>query len=116
MRRLAMVAVTMAITVATFLTGVSAAHAAGPDPDEPTTAKTAAAALAAAPSCIYREVRDRYPAVDEIYVWNRCGQDYWLKVIIAFGPDSSCRFIQSGHGFVFFFWPAPGQYDGLQVC
>ena len=71
-----------------------------------------------APSCVHREVRDHSGTVgvDELYTWNQCNEDKWLKVIIAWGPDSPCRLLEDGHGRVIFFWPAPGQYDRLETC
>jgi hypothetical protein len=77
---------------------------------DPDAAGQSRAAAAAVPSCVYvTRQESRY-----VQVYNSCYNQQRVKVIVAWGPDSSCLAIPSGwYGN---FWWSFGRFDGLVSC
>ncbi|HEY3666457.1 MAG TPA: hypothetical protein VGL19_10675, partial [Polyangiaceae bacterium] len=68
------------------------------------------AARTAAPTCVQRVLA----GPKRLNIANTCGTTRWAKVIIAFGPDSSCFSMTNGR-LVSVTWHI-GSYDGLVDC
>jgi hypothetical protein len=99
----------LALLAALTVLGAPAAHAAKP------ASSGVSAHAAVAPGCVYREVYDNR-VIDELYVWNRCSYGVWVKAVIAWGPDSSCKYFEPGRGYIIHKWAPPGRYDRLESC
>lgn len=65
-----------------------------------------------APACLKRVL---YDSIRYMRVESSCRTDQWVKLIIAFGPDSGCLRVPAG-GSRWFSWGWPGKYDGLVSC
>ncbi|GAA2394582.1 hypothetical protein GCM10010432_62090 [Catellatospora methionotrophica] len=70
-----------------------------------------AAHAAWAPSCV--EVFGP-PATQSALVQNDCSTTQKVRVIVAWGPDSSCVTLQAGYEFTYR-WSI-GSYDGVALC
>jgi hypothetical protein len=73
------------------------------------------AAAGTAPSCIKREVYSEPTAnSDAVQVGNKCGKTMRVKIIIKYGPDSSCRTLKKGKWY--YYQPWVGRYKKTVTC
>ena len=92
-KKLAAVAGAIGLTFAGVVLPATAAHAAW------------------APDCV--EVFGP-PAIQSALVQNDCSTTQRVRVIISWGPDSSCVTLQSG--WEFRYWWSTGSYEGVATC
>jgi hypothetical protein len=64
-----------------------------------------------APTCVYVYGP---PVLQKALVENHCSTTQRVRVIVSWGPDSSCVELQPNWYFTYEWWP--GSYDGLQLC
>ncbi len=69
--------------------------------------------MAVAPSCVYRFFEEHWYAF-HLHGQNNCAGRRYVKVIIAFGPDSGCIGIDRGQSFTHS-WQL-GRFDRLDSC
>lgn len=69
--------------------------------------------MAVAPSCVYRFYEEHWYAF-HLHGQNNCSTRQYVKVIIAFGPDSGCIGINRGQSFTHS-WQL-GRFDRLDSC
>lgn len=101
-----------AVAVAGFLAIASPAVAAGPSVHQAT---TPGVKTAASPGCVDVTKQGRswgFPYVD---VKNNCSSTQRVKVLWAFGPDSSCNVLKPGQSFRDSSGGA-ARFDGLSKC
>jgi hypothetical protein len=72
-----------------------------------------------APSCIYR-FSHTHLFNKHVHLENRCNGNYYVKVIIAYGPDSGCIWLPVGatatHSWSYG-WPyAASRLDRVELC
>ena len=72
-----------------------------------------------APSCIYR-FSHTHLLNKHVHLENRCQGNYYVKVIIAYGPDSGCIWLPRGatatHSWSYG-WPyAASRLDRVELC
>jgi hypothetical protein len=68
---------------------------------------------AVAPTCVYRFFEEHWYAF-HLHGQNNCAGRRYVKVIIAFGPDSGCIGLDRGQSFTHS-WQM-GRYDRLDSC
>jgi hypothetical protein len=71
------------------------------------------ATLALAPGCVHRWYEEHWYAF-HVHGQNNCGNRQYVKVIIAFGPDSGCMGLDPGQSFTHSF--QFGRFDRLDSC
>ncbi len=85
-----------------------------PPPDSSNTVTESAPGYAAkaadVPNCVWIE----QPSSKKITVWNDCGYQVRVKVVIAWGPDFQCYAINPGEG-RWYEWTR-GRFDRLESC
>jgi hypothetical protein len=76
-----------------------------------------------APGCVERTYHDhgRPPGGrKEVHLVNTCGRTMYVKVIVAYGPDSECIRMDSPSGWVYWWqigWPYDAsRFDRLDLC
>lgn len=70
--------------------------------------------LANAPGCVRADLDDS-GGEDVLVVTNNCGYQVRLKVVLAYGPDLSCRTYSPGDRWTFK-WLYPRRFDKLVTC
>jgi hypothetical protein len=112
LKKLSLLAV--AAIMAVTLVSVSSASA---QPDGP--AKGVSALYTVAPACIDRVCHD-HGSRKEVHLRNFCGGTWYVKVIVAYGPDSGCIRLDNGVGWLYWWewgWPwAASRLDRVELC
>jgi hypothetical protein len=72
-----------------------------------------------APSCIYRFSHEHWFS-KHVHLQNNCAASYYVKVIIAYGPDSGCIYLSPGATATHSWsvgWPyAASRLDRVELC
>ena len=114
---------TVAVVTLSVFVGVSATAASPADGStgRSQTVQQRAPARAAiiAPFCVDRWSHTHLFNKD-VHLWNRCGYTLWVKVIVAYGPDSDCKRLEpeatATHSWSYG-WPyAWSRFDRLDLC
>lgn len=76
-----------------------------------------------APTCVERTYHDHGTPPGgrkEVHLLNTCGRTMYVKVIVAYGPDSECIRMDNLSGWVFWWqigWPYDAsRFDRLDLC
>jgi hypothetical protein len=75
---------------------------------------TAPIQLTSAPACVRADLDDT-AGEDVLVVTNDCGYQVRLEVLVAYGPDLTCRTYAPGDRWTFK-WSYPGHFDKLVTC
>jgi hypothetical protein len=117
---------TIAVLALSLLAGLPAASALQVDAASGATVQTASVASSpavadytVAPSCIYR-FSHTHLFNKHVHLQNNCSGTYYVKVIIAYGPDSGCKYLPRGatatHSWSYG-WPyAASRLDRVELC
>ena len=114
---------TIAVLALSLLAGLPAASALQVDAASGATVQTASGPAVAdytvAPSCIYR-FSHTHLFNKHVHLQNNCSGTYYVKVIIAYGPDSGCKYLPRGatatHSWSYG-WPyAASRLDRVELC
>ena len=117
---------TIAVLALSLLAGLPAASALQVDAAAGATVQTASVASSpavadytVAPSCIYR-FSHTHLFNKHVHLQNNCSGTYYVKVIIAYGPDSGCKYLPRGatatHSWSYG-WPyAASRLDRVELC
>jgi hypothetical protein len=76
-------------------------------------AESSAGRVADAPPCIYRFFEEHWYAF-HVHGRNDCSGRRYVKVIVAFGPDSACMGVDRGQSFTHSF--QIGRFDRVDYC
>jgi hypothetical protein len=116
---------TVAVLALSLFTGLSAASARQVDAASAATVHAASVPSSAtqegwpAPSCVHR-FSHTHLLNKHVHLENRCNGDYYVKVVIAYGPDSGCIWLPVGatatHSWSYG-WPyAASRLDRVELC
>lgn len=116
-----LVVLAAALVVLSAFVGVASAAAGSPGGSAGTTASVEQAAARApiAPNCVTRFYHDHI-GYKEVHLYNGCSGTRYVKVIVAYGPDSACiRLIRGASDTFRWFhgWPyGLSRFDRLESC